>query len=328
MTSRTKTKMSDRVLSLAPNNTSGQISAEDVRLISTDLVDTCFRDDVFFLESGDGRLLLESGEAYLGLELTPEFSPDSIADLASWLDAGVISTMTDGSDSQAVFADGDQFERWQEDLATSPVCAYWQGPTAPLSSSKGMEYVANRGGYPAVRVRGSTDTALSKNSSGVTQRCVTQDAVTLFGVLSSTVSGHTFKTMVYTAESFSGGTSGGYMLYLQRDATHNISQAFAPVFGGPAFTAPQLDTDDVRIHAVRGEGAGGTAEGYFNGVSLGTGAQAPSGDFYQTFGGSVLFQTSSSQNDYYIHEVLVYDRALNDTEVGQVHDYLTTKYGL
>lgn len=67
MTQRVEAHMDAEAADKFPDNTSGDISALDVRRVFGDMVDSCFRENALFLESGDGRLLLESGDGYLEL---------------------------------------------------------------------------------------------------------------------------------------------------------------------------------------------------------------------------------------------------------------------
>ena len=53
---------------LLADNSTQDISALDVRTVTTDFADTIFRLPALKLEDGSGRLVLEGGEGYLLLE--------------------------------------------------------------------------------------------------------------------------------------------------------------------------------------------------------------------------------------------------------------------
>jgi hypothetical protein len=265
-----------------------------------------------------------------GVAFTPStFSgPDSIPGLASWLDAAETSTMTDETNTPVVSADGDTFTRWQEGLAASPVAARWQGPSNP-SSNTGAEWVenANGSGFPAVIVRGSTDQLRSEDGAGSDLRCYTQEMHTAFCVASSTDTGGA--DVFYAANSFSGGSAGGILLRQDRSSSRYLALTFSPIYGGTWQLLPSEQNDaNLRVLAARCRGAGNTSEAWFNGASQGTVSLSANGIYHQPFGASTLFHTNGMDQDYFIHELLVYDRALTDAEIANVNNYLTAKYGL
>lgn len=65
MTNKVKATLEADTLNLLPDNTSGQITAQSLRSVFTDHVDSCFRDPALLLEAGGGRLLLETGAGYI-----------------------------------------------------------------------------------------------------------------------------------------------------------------------------------------------------------------------------------------------------------------------
>ncbi len=67
MTAKTQGNMQATKDLLFPDNTSGEITAEDLRLVFGDMVDSCFREGSLVLESGAGRVLINNGDGYLNL---------------------------------------------------------------------------------------------------------------------------------------------------------------------------------------------------------------------------------------------------------------------
>lgn len=70
MTSRVRSDLEAKVLANLPNNTDELITRPPFNEVLTDLVDTCFRDDLIQKQDGD-RILNAAGDKYIGLNVTP-----------------------------------------------------------------------------------------------------------------------------------------------------------------------------------------------------------------------------------------------------------------
>lgn len=259
------------------------------------------------------------------------FDPDSIADLALWLDASDLTTL-EFNGAQISGTDNDDVSQWL-DKSSGP--AAYCG--ADNTGNAAMKYRTSVNGYAGIQM-GNTDRNYTRDASDGMVKVGTSQQITAFAV-GATANSDAEVVLFALTDSSSGcvflnlSTSnppGGYSIRGTGASARESTTALRHF----NFTTQDNNTG-VRVATVRFGPVGGNVDIWRDGGDQQTIA-APATPCFDTGGNNAsgLGEIDSLGDDPITqslttwYEVLVYDRELTDQEVSDVHDYLVGKYGI
>jgi hypothetical protein len=231
---------------------------------------------------------------------TPSFSPTDISGLQLWLDA---------SDASSVSVDGsNNVSEWRDKSGNVRHAVQATALLRPAYIS------AAKNGLNAIR-----------NAASGALRVVTanQNATSFFGATRNEIT-------IFVAWKYTGGTIGWFI----GKATGGNGQ-FAQTslvtsqWGGSTYAATAFSSSTSwRSMAIRYDGPNEKHDSWANGSKVATqtnftGLAVAAGTDYQ-----YRSNNDAAAADTDIGEYIVFNRPLSDSEVGQVNDYLNTKWAL
>ncbi len=237
-------------------------------------------------------------------------APDEIAGLNLWLDAADAATLID--------SDGDGLiNTWTDKAGNHDATA--SGSREPDSVIGGVVF---DGASDGLAIADAADLNAGSLSFGKTLTLV------------FTSGGDTASRQVLYEQ---GGGVRGLNLYVEGGQVHVSGWNLAEESWGPATVSGDIATDTTYVVSLRFDGTAGTLSGSLNGVSMGSvggvsGLYQHSGDIGLGFANDgSYFPDGATSNDGLefggiLHEAAFYDRALNDGELSDLHQYLGDKW--
>jgi hypothetical protein len=228
---------------------------------------------------------------------TPSFSPADISGLALWLDAADASSITlDGSNN---------VEQWNDKSGNA------RHATQATALVRPNYIFAERNGLNVVRHTSANLAVVTANQSAETFYGSTRNEVTLF--------------LVWKYTSGNAGVvvgKGGNAVFMS--SSNVISQWNGTTYGSTAFAA----STSWRSTVSRYDGPNGLHDSWANGTKVAT--QTNFTSLAVVAGSDYRLRTNNdavSQN-MDLAELLVFNRPLTDSEVGQMNTYLNSKWAL
>jgi hypothetical protein len=246
------------------------------------------------LRRGTAKLQYKSGAP----SSTPPFAPTDIAGLQLWLDA---------SDATSVTLDGsNNVEQWNDKSGNVRHATQATALLRPAYIS------AAKNGLNAIR-----------HTAAGTLRLVTanQNATTWYGATRNEIT-------MFVAWKFTSGTIG-WLLGKASNAIFVSGSSQGSQWNGSSYSPTAFSAStNWRSFAIRYDGPNTKHDSWANGSKVAT--QTDFSGFAMVAGTDypLLTNNTAAAADTDIGEFLVFNRPLSDSEVGQVNDYLNTKWAL
>jgi len=349
MTVRTQAELQTQIDTLLADNTAGGITDADLRSVLTDVRDTALArwvttspqvdpnsptmlsliDSLLdtgtspitsaFISPADVRDVLEAARALIYYDqVVSNFDANTISGLVAWVSVDG-SDLLDSGGSPISEVAGTTVSRWGNNLVDDATLG------ALYFNATGTPDYQTYNGFPCVRFNSGEYHTLS--DGGTDYSTFSGSSITMFAAASFTApSTNTFRYIASNAETNFSST-GVYMLVMDQRTNR-----LAAIADESTLVVCQMDaqdaTDNIRVLAMRGQGALGDFDAWKDGSKTSDSPQTLENSNYNqdlAYIGRGLVATGAS---CYVHEVLMFDAALSDADVDAVNNYLIAKYGV